>query len=104
MKIVRPGRVPVCCYRGTCYSCGCMVECTAAEVRKNKIINCPTLGCVGQIHLQPTTSKPYDDEPHQNPWMPTPIPKSYPRWSLQSPPFEPQLVVERFDTICLLTN
>lgn len=88
MRIVKHGKVPSCCYRGTCYSCGCVVECTAAEVKKSKIVDCPTFGCSGKINLH-LSGQPYEDnEPYIYPWMPKPLPKPYsePRWTLQSPP------------------
>lgn len=55
MKIIKKGKPPSeQVYRGTCYYCGCVVECTQAEVKSGgedprdgysyNYVKCPTCG------------------------------------------------------------
>ena len=66
MKVIRMGRSPTTTvYRGTCSTCGCVVECEPAEVGEFNCgeeyydgVRCPTPGCKRVIEVRPRIHKP----------------------------------------------
>lgn len=65
MEILREGRIPTTVYRGTCSTCGCIVECEQEEVVEYYWagdyydgVRCPTPGCKQVIEVRPRTHKP----------------------------------------------
>ena len=65
MDVIKPGRICSKVYRGECTKCTCVVQCTAAENKKDKgKVICPTCGNTISLYEYNDFSDPY--EPH--PW------------------------------------
>lgn len=65
MKIIKKGSPKAIVFRGSCFQCGCEVECEKSEVKRSEsdgpnrpgseYVDCPTRGCTGMIFVKEAT-------------------------------------------------